>query len=821
MPPRVDGGRVRRGPDRLRHGVREPALRGGDRITEGSPHARQDPGHDYRTPGRADSSSTPATTWWSSARPPARAPRHPGPWLRYVWTVRDGQAVRFCWFSDPAEASKRSGCSPRLLTAGHRARRDGRVPPRRRPRLASVILGRRCRRRTSRSFGAGTSTGWPAVRSVPIPISSGMFQARLARPADLRRSRGRQPVQRSGRMQWDGWEIEVEDYLDAGERVVVILNQRGRRRSHGDSRGTCGSPRCGRSRTDRRSGCRCTRDGGSPRSRGAVRVAANRRPATTLPRRGQHQPVQERHPHRGRRHRSSRSSSSSTSSPARVGLSCAPSSSAPADGAVIDKTFRAGEKFRAVRTETRKMQFLYADGTDAHFMDTETYEQIDDPAGAGRRRRSMDPAERGGRRALRRRRAAGHAAAERGRARGDRDRARPAAATRPRAAATSRPRSRPGVDGAGAAVRERRRPRARRHPLAASTCRAPRSRCAAPTSDAPRSSRSTSATSPAARSRSCSSRDAQPFTRELVDGVRARPARARRADRAPRRGLDARPHRAARAQHPARGAVRAASPRRTCPTRSRSTRPSRPPRSCAAPRRPASSTASWARSQRDGGGAAMSDPTARGARRAELERRGRRGCARATSSPRTRRPTASSAARSWPRGVGASSTRTAREPRRSGCPARSSCSERRRRSAAYPVALQQRVDAYLAELRFAREPRPGGLEEAMRYSLLAGGKRHPPGAGARHGRGARPRPRRGAAARRRDRADPHLLADPRRPAGDGRRRPAPRQAHLPRGLRRGRRDPRRRRPVRRGAAPRARASSAASPRDVLAALRES
>ena len=47
-----------------------------------------------------------------------------------------------------------------------------------------------------------------------------------------------------------------------------------------------------------------------------------------------------------------------------------------ADGAVIDRTFRAGEKFRAVRTEARKMQFLYADGTDAHFMDTESYEQL-------------------------------------------------------------------------------------------------------------------------------------------------------------------------------------------------------------------------------------------------------------------------------------------------------------------------------------------------------------------------------------------------------------------------------------------------------------
>ena len=47
-----------------------------------------------------------------------------------------------------------------------------------------------------------------------------------------------------------------------------------------------------------------------------------------------------------------------------------------ADGAVIDRTFRAGEKFRAVRTEARKMQFLYSDGTEAHFMDTGSYEQL-------------------------------------------------------------------------------------------------------------------------------------------------------------------------------------------------------------------------------------------------------------------------------------------------------------------------------------------------------------------------------------------------------------------------------------------------------------
>ena len=49
------------------------------------------------------------------------------------------------------------------------------------------------------------------------------------------------------------------------------------------------------------------------------------------------------------------------------------------DGNVIDRTFRAGEKFRSVHTEARKMQYLYSDGTDAHFMDSESYEQIELP----------------------------------------------------------------------------------------------------------------------------------------------------------------------------------------------------------------------------------------------------------------------------------------------------------------------------------------------------------------------------------------------------------------------------------------------------------
>jgi elongation factor P len=51
------------------------------------------------------------------------------------------------------------------------------------------------------------------------------------------------------------------------------------------------------------------------------------------------------------------------------------------DGNVIDRTFRAGEKFRSVRTESRRMQFLYADGSDAHFMDAESFEQIAVPEG--------------------------------------------------------------------------------------------------------------------------------------------------------------------------------------------------------------------------------------------------------------------------------------------------------------------------------------------------------------------------------------------------------------------------------------------------------
>jgi len=50
-------------------------------------------------------------------------------------------------------------------------------------------------------------------------------------------------------------------------------------------------------------------------------------------------------------------------------------------GAVVDKTFRAGEKFPRVHTEVKNVQFLYEDGTEAHFMDPDTYDQFAVPRG--------------------------------------------------------------------------------------------------------------------------------------------------------------------------------------------------------------------------------------------------------------------------------------------------------------------------------------------------------------------------------------------------------------------------------------------------------
>jgi len=49
------------------------------------------------------------------------------------------------------------------------------------------------------------------------------------------------------------------------------------------------------------------------------------------------------------------------------------------NGGVQEKTFRAGEKVEQAQIDRKKMQYLYADGDNYVFMDTETYEQLELP----------------------------------------------------------------------------------------------------------------------------------------------------------------------------------------------------------------------------------------------------------------------------------------------------------------------------------------------------------------------------------------------------------------------------------------------------------
>jgi len=48
-------------------------------------------------------------------------------------------------------------------------------------------------------------------------------------------------------------------------------------------------------------------------------------------------------------------------------------------GSVVDRTFRAGEKFPRVHTEVKNVQYLYDSGDEVVFMDEETYEQLSIP----------------------------------------------------------------------------------------------------------------------------------------------------------------------------------------------------------------------------------------------------------------------------------------------------------------------------------------------------------------------------------------------------------------------------------------------------------
>jgi elongation factor P len=45
-------------------------------------------------------------------------------------------------------------------------------------------------------------------------------------------------------------------------------------------------------------------------------------------------------------------------------------------GQTVERTFQAGEKWPRAQLEHRQIQFLYSDGDDYHFMETESYEQF-------------------------------------------------------------------------------------------------------------------------------------------------------------------------------------------------------------------------------------------------------------------------------------------------------------------------------------------------------------------------------------------------------------------------------------------------------------
>jgi len=45
-------------------------------------------------------------------------------------------------------------------------------------------------------------------------------------------------------------------------------------------------------------------------------------------------------------------------------------------GDIVERTFQAGTRWPRARVEQRRVQYLYADGTMYHFMDSETYDQF-------------------------------------------------------------------------------------------------------------------------------------------------------------------------------------------------------------------------------------------------------------------------------------------------------------------------------------------------------------------------------------------------------------------------------------------------------------
>ena len=82
-------------------------------------------------------------------------------------------------------------------------------------------------------------------------------------------------------------------------------------------------------------------------------------------------------------------------------------------------------------------------------------------------------------------------------------------------------------------------------------------------------------------------------------------------------------------------------------------------------------------------------------------------------------------------------------------------------STQYPDHLRLEVERYLETVRFSDETGTAGLDEAMRYSLLAGGKRIRPVLALATADAIGRTDVLGAPARGGDRADSHVLADPR------------------------------------------------------------
>ena len=432
------------------------------------------------------------------------------------------------------------------------------------------------------------------------------------------------------------------------------------------------------------------------------------------------------------------------------------------------------------------MQFLYADGTDAHFMDSADLRADRDPGADARRVAQVDAPERRGRAAVDRRPADRPPAPQRRRARGHADGARLARRHRLRRRHEAG-HARVGRAGPRAAVRQHGRPGARRHPLR----RVRLARVGADGTErvARRSDQ---------RRRAVFALYQHDVTgRPLEDTLAARrgaasrassrrrrraPARAGRADRPLRRGLGARAHRAAGALASAGRAAGDAAPGR---------RPRRAPDPAEVAIDEAVETAKELCGAEAPGfvngilaavlrerQAADADAGAQPARRAV----GMSGDRPPAAPDRAARAGAAAPARrrarpaERPRALVEECARLAGDAARRAGPARGRAARRRRAmSAAYPEDLRQQVEDYLATLRFVGGARARGRPRGG-DALLAARRRqaHPAGAGARDRRGGRARARRGAAARRGDRDDPHLLADPRRPAGDGRRRPAPR-----------------------------------------------